>query len=218
MKAYFKQAESWLTLTAVATLDVILSACSTTSSPASSPTIPPTPQSTASATTQSPAVPAPNSSAPRQGAGTNGTVAAINGNALTLSTQQGQVIVNVSSNTFIQKTVTGSPSELQTGQFLTVLGTADASGNIAASSIAIRLQNQYPRPSPPAGISSNHTFTPRAGNNPNPSRPGNGAFGTLAKIDGNTLTLTTGQGQQVTVTIGSNTIIQKTVSATMPDL
>ena len=47
---------------------------------------------------------------------------------------------------------------------------------------------------------------------------GNGAFGTLAKIDGNTLTLTTGQGQQVTVTVGSNTTIQKTVSGTISDL
>jgi hypothetical protein len=46
---------------------------------------------------------------------------------------------------------------------------------------------------------------------------GRGTSGTLAKIDGNTFTLTTSQGP-VTVNVNSNTIIQKTTTGALSDI
>jgi hypothetical protein len=147
----------------------------------------------------------------------SGTIAGINGNTLTLNTTQGEVTVNISSNTSIQKTIAGTLEDLQAGQFLTVTGMADAEGNINASSITVRAPDQNFPFTSPGGASSNSTGRFNGSNNgsiPRPSGGGlrNGAFGTLAKIDDNILTLTTAQGQQMTVTASSNTTIQETVS------
>jgi hypothetical protein len=213
-----------LALTLVVILAVLMPACSSSptgsSTPAASPTIP-----SISGSTQRP--------------GANGNLAKIDGNTLTLTTAQGQVIVYVGSDTTIQQTVTGTLSDLSEGQSLTVMGTEDASGNITATSITIQPQGQVA------------SFTPRSGTMPNiggrgnwpsegtfpafpgggtgdlpaegtyPTFPGGGmgnaAFGNLAKIDGNTLTLTTAQGQ-VMVHLGSDTTIRKTVTVTLSDL
>ena len=105
------------------------------------------------------------------------TLTKIDGNTLTLTTAQGQVTVNVSSNASIQKTVAATLTDLQTGQFLTVIGTADASGNIAASSIAIRPQRQNPRATPPAGTTPNPSGRSNGSSNGTNPRPNNGASG-----------------------------------------
>jgi hypothetical protein len=151
-----------------------------------------------------------------------GTIANINGDTLTLNITQGEVTVNISSNTSIQKTLDVTLEDLQTGQFLTVTGTADANGNITASAITVRAQDQNFPFTPPGGASSNSTGRFNGSGNssiPRPSTGGlrNGVFGTLAKIDGNILTLTTAQGQQRTVTASANTTIQKTVNGIIPD-
>lgn len=223
MKSNFKRLLPFgLAMALTVILVMAVAACSSPSTPAPSQTVPSTPPPAASAPAQ-PAPSASNGNAPRQGGGASGTLTKIDGNTLTLNTQQGQTIVNISSNTVIQKTVSGSLADLQTGQILTVIGTADASGNIAASSIALRPQGQNPGFSPPAGAAPNPSGRPNrpsgmASPRPNMGGPGNGTFGTLAKIDGNTLTLTTGQGQTVVVTVSSGTVIQKTVNGSISDL
>jgi hypothetical protein len=45
-----------------------------------------------------------------------------------------------------------------------------------------------------------------------------GAFGTISKVDGNTLIVTDNQGGEVTVTLSASTAITKTVSGTKDDL
>ena len=139
-------------------LIVSLAACSSPSTPTSSQTTAPTtntltqqstPASTLPQTTPSTAQPTTNPLAqqpPITSSSTsipfdrvNGTLTNVNGNILTLNTQQGSETVSVGSSTSIQKYVTGTLTDLQTGQFLTVTGTADASGNVAASSITYQL-------------------------------------------------------------------------------
>ena len=197
-------------------IPVILGACGASSGSAATQT---SSQTTAPPPTTSPQPQAPNNSGGRLGGGATGTIASISGTTFTLTTQQGDVTVNVGANAAIQKTVAGSLSDLQTGQFITATGTVDASGNVAAASVSLR-GNDAQR------------FTPPSGATPNPSRPGgfsgtprspngafgNGVFGTISAANGNTLTVTTGQSQQVTVTVDASTRITKTVAGTMSDL
>ena len=208
MKANLKHSIFYgLAVIVIVTLVVITAACSSTSSPATSSTTTP--------------VTSPPNSAQRQGV--NGTLASINGNTLTLTTSQGQVIVNVDSGTIIERTVNGTLSNLSQGEFVTIVGTTDSSGNINATSIMVRPQGQGGQFTPPAGtIPRNGTgFTgPR-------TSPGNGfpnggtgrpaAVGTISGINGDTLTVTTAQGQ-VTVNVDSNTAIQETATGTLSDL
>jgi hypothetical protein len=55
-----------------------------------------------------------------QGLGASGAIAGLDGNTLTLTTQQGQLTVNIGTSTSIQKTVTGNTADLQIGQSVTV--------------------------------------------------------------------------------------------------
>jgi hypothetical protein len=132
------------------------------------------------------------------------------------------VTVNVSSNTTIQKTTTGTLSDLHEGDSLTVIGTQDTSGNITATSIIIRPEGQGTPQMPFAPVVPNPGGTPTTpSSGTNPGFTGGGARhstnGTLTKIDGNILTLTTAQGS-VTVNVGSDTTIQKTTAGTLSDL
>jgi hypothetical protein len=205
----------------------ILPACSSESSTAASPT------PTALATTST----AP-SAAQRPGA--SGTLTKIDGNTLTLTTAQGEVIVYVGAETFIQQTRAGTLADLKDSQSLTVIGNRDDSGNITATSIIIQLQGQGTQFTPPDGAAPNLGMDDRPAQGTPPSTPpattgpgGNlrggmnpafpndgtvrGAIGTLAKIDGNTLTLTTMQGQ-VTVFVSSDTTVEKNTAGTLSDL
>lgn len=92
--------------------------------------------------------------APRQRLGYVGPVTKIDGRVLTLSTGGGgTVTLNISSDAAIQKTVTGSLSDLREGGSLSVIGSRDANGNIAATSIRIQPEGQG-APNPPAGVGS----------------------------------------------------------------
>jgi hypothetical protein len=71
------------------------------------------------------------------GRGTTGQVKSIDGNVLTLSTAQEVVTVNLSNTTEIQKTVSGTVSDLQPGMRVIVSGQRDNSGSITASQIQI---------------------------------------------------------------------------------
>jgi hypothetical protein len=88
---------------------------------------------------------------PRQRQGVIGTISKIEGNILTLTTSQGTATVSVGSDTTIQETVTGTTSDLEEGQFLLVIGSRDADGNVTATSIRIQPpgQNAPPPWAPP---------------------------------------------------------------------
>jgi hypothetical protein len=119
-------------------------------------------------------------------------------------------MVNISSNTIIQKTATGTSSDIHEGASIFVTGNQDANGNITATSISIQPERQNIQPTPPATAPRNQggTTTPRQRQ---------GARGTVTKIDGTVLTLNTAQGP-VTVNVSSNTAIQKTVTGSISDL
>jgi hypothetical protein len=90
--------------------------------------------------------------------GAIGTLAYINGNTLTLTTMQGEVSVYINSDTTIENNVAGTLSDLYEGQSLTVTGTREADGNIAATSIMVqssRMNHPIQRTTPGSGYESN---------------------------------------------------------------
>jgi hypothetical protein len=199
MKINFKFCAGLVLATA---LSIVTVACSSTSSSTTS--------STGSTTTTPASTTTTTSIVQRQGS--NGTIASINGNILTLTTSQGQVTVNISSSTTIEKTAAGTAGDLNKGDSVTISGTADSSGNISATSITVRPQGQS---------------LPTTGNGGGFAIP-NGGFsgvgtnlqftiGTISGINGNSLTVTTAQSQ-VTVNISSSTVIQKTENGALSDL
>jgi len=197
-------------------LSIVTVACSSASSPTTSSTVVATTTPTETAVAPSPTT-TPPSQFQRRGA--NGTLAAINGDILTLTSSQGQVSVNISSSTTIEKTVVGTIDDLNQGDFVTISGTTDSAGNISATSIMVRPQGQQGQFTPPTtGTPGNGgTFT-----RPNGGFPGGDAgrqftIGTISGINGDSLTVTTTQGE-VTVNIDSDTVIQNTVSGTLSDL
>ncbi len=216
MKSHWRY--SIIVVAASLALVAALGACAASSGSAATQSQSPTTSAPPAAPSQPPPQGNPGG---RFGGGASGTIASINGSTLTLSTQQGDVTVNVDANAVIQKTVGGSLSDLQTGQFVTVIGTADASGNVAATSISLR-GVETPRFTPQPGATPNQGGSGRFSGTPAPRTPngtsGNGVFGTISAANGNTLTITTVQSQQVTVTVGSSTRISKTVSGTLSDL
>ena len=213
-----------LFLSMVLMVTIMATACSTSPSPATSTPI--SPSTTVPSTSITPAsTPAGSSatSAPNQSLrqGTTGTITSINGNTLSITNLQGnQVTVNVGDNTAIDKTVAGSLADLQPGVFLTVAGAPDTNGNITATSIMIRTQG-FSTP-PPGATFAPGTRTTRPGNGTGSGFPnggaGRGTLGTLKSVNGNTLTLTTMQGSDVTVDVNDSTSIQKTIAGTISDL
>jgi hypothetical protein len=71
-----------------------------------------------------------------------GTIDAINGNSFTVTTAQGQVTLNVGTDTIIQQTVSGALSDLSIGDSLSVIGPIGSNSDIDATSISIRPQGQ----------------------------------------------------------------------------
>jgi len=223
MKANLKHYFGYgLALTLVVIAAIAVSACSSPSTSVPSTQLPATTSAVPIAPT--PAVSStPSASNPQQRQGTMGTLSSINGNTLALTNTQGsQVTVNVSGTTTFQKTITGTLADLQKGDVLTVTGTPDASGNIAATSISVRAAGQVSPTRSPGATSTPRGTPSRTGTSGTPAFPnggvGRGTVGTLASINGNTLTLTTMQGTSVTVNVSDTTTIQKTVAGTISDL
>ncbi len=127
------------------------------------------------------------------GASTSGAVGSVNGNTFTLTNNlmTSPVTVTVGPNTVITKSFYASASDLKIGQTMVVSGSKDSMGMVTATYITV------PAPTPYSG---------------------NDTMGTLTKADGNTLTLTTPQNQQVTVTVGTSTPIYDTTSGTLSDI
>jgi Domain of unknown function (DUF5666) len=71
------------------------------------------------------------------GGGTFGQLKSVNGNTLTVTTQNGDVTVDLTANTQIEKTTAGTPADLQAGQQLVIRGQRDSSGTVTAESVQI---------------------------------------------------------------------------------
>jgi len=71
------------------------------------------------------------------GGGVFGTVKSITGNTIQISTPQNVTTVDLSDATTFMKTITGTVSDVQVGETITVRGQRDSSGNVTADSIQI---------------------------------------------------------------------------------
>jgi hypothetical protein len=80
------------------------------------------------------------------GGGATGQIKSVEGNVITLSTPQNVTTVNLSNSTQIEKTGSGTVSDLTPGLQVIVNGQRDANGNIAASSILILPANMTNNP------------------------------------------------------------------------
>ena len=197
-----KQRLIWAGSLLVVVLLMLVASCapSATSVPKPSPATPTPPTSTTTTTTPTPSPPTstPPTSTPRRPRATSGTLTKIDDKTLTLTTPQGPVTVDVTSDTTVQKITAGKLADLEEGQSLTVIGTQDTNGNVTTS-IIIRPQGQGTPPTPPAGATRR------------------GVSGTLTKIAGNSLTLTTAQGP-VTVNVSPNVTLRWITTGMPSDL
>lgn len=78
------------------------------------------------------------------GRGVAGSVTAVTGSSITVSTRGGSVTVAVPGNVTVSKTVDGSMADVKVGDTVTVASTTDASGNRTASRISIVPAGQFP--------------------------------------------------------------------------
>jgi hypothetical protein len=82
------------------------------------------------------------------GGGTFGQLKSVNGNTLTVTTQNGDVTVDLTATTQIEKTTAGTPADLQAGQQLVVRGQRDSSGTVTAETVQITTTTRAPRSTP----------------------------------------------------------------------
>lgn len=208
-----KKRSIWVVTLLVILLLVVVAACvpvatpATTPAPGTEPAKPPAPTST-NTDESMPAIPPMSLQRQR----TSGTISKIDGNSLTLTTAQGPVTVKINSdNITIQNVTTGTIADLRVGGYIMAIGPQDANGNIAATSIVVRSQAQGASPTPPDGATAANPRTPRTGAR-------RGASGTLTKINGNILSLTTAQGAMMVSISSDNTTIQNFKTGTLADL
>lgn len=76
--------------------------------------------------------------------GAIGVIEKVEGNTLTLRTQAGTATVTLSSETAVLQTTPAQASDLKAGQTVTVAGTPDAEGKIAARTVTITAGQQRP--------------------------------------------------------------------------
>lgn len=232
-KLFWRLARPGLVLALSATV-LTAAACSSSATSSSPSTLAPT--TTVTTGTSSTSIGGTPSGAPgsnsnygqRPGGGVSGTLENIDGDTLTLTTQNGTATVTVNDQTTIEKTVTGSSSDLATGKFIEITGTTDSNGNITASTITVRNSVQAtptmpgsPAPTRPSGTASQPTGTPPGGSPPAVQRTSqNQSFrvmGTISTVNGNTLTVKSMRGD-VTVTTDSSTVILKIVTGSISGL
>jgi hypothetical protein len=165
------------------------------------PQIAPVPNSDLGLTT------APNS-AQTQGWRTNGTISMIDTNTLIIITDQGQIELNVRSDIMVEKIINSNISDFRLDQFVLISGSQDATGDISANSVLIRLAGGSTPPNMPDRTASNPGRT---------MKQLQGIGGAITGIGGNTLTINTGHGQ-VKIIINSDTKITRTASGSISDL
>ena len=71
------------------------------------------------------------------GGGVFGQLKSVNGNTLSVTTQNGDQTVDLTANTQIEKTTAGTTADLKAGEQLVVRGQRDSSGTVTAESVPI---------------------------------------------------------------------------------
>jgi hypothetical protein len=71
------------------------------------------------------------------GGGVFGQLKSVNGNTLTVTTQNGDETVDLTANTQIEKTTVGTTADLKAGEQVVVRGQRDSSGTVTAESVQI---------------------------------------------------------------------------------
>jgi hypothetical protein len=156
----------------------------------------------------------------------NGTIAAINGNTITLNTQTGVAKVQTTPSTTVTVTSTGAVSQIATGDRVVVSGTPSGT-TIAADTISD--VGKSPQGGGPFGGNGQRVrrgfrrFGNGQGNfngGPNGQSPNGRSFavGTVTAVNGSTLTIKTANGTTDTVTTTSSTNVTITKAGSVSDL
>lgn len=85
----------------------------------------------------------------RAGGAIVGTIEAVEGEVVVLTTQQGSVRVKTTDTTLIEKLATVGVQELEKGERVTVTGSQNADGSVTARSIQSLRAGQMPQPNQP---------------------------------------------------------------------
>jgi hypothetical protein len=172
------------------------------------------------------------------GPGSSGTVKSISGNTIQLTGQDGNVIsVKIDDKTTIQKNVSGTLADMQTGVRLIVMGD-QGSGTIIARNIQIdvgaaSMPSGQDRPQGTPGAGQPGQGGPQGG--PSAGQPGQGgplgapgggqpgsagapSMGTVKSVSGNSIVLTVADNSTITIKVDDKTTIQKNAAATAADI
>lgn len=170
----------------------------------------------------------PTPGAPRsdaQGGGfVAGTVKSVNGNTVTVTTNNnGDTQFQLSDSATVQKVVDATPFDLVPGKFVTVRGQQNADGTIEAASVQL---SDQPPPQRSPGASPR---TPRPGRSP---RGGPGGFGggfsggggggvtagMIKSVGNNSVTVSTTNRGDVVVQLPDSAVIRATVAGSPSDI
>lgn len=159
------------------------------------------------------------------GRGTSGTVESINGNTLTVKAQDGTTIkATVAATTTYTTNVAVTAADIKTGDDVTVIGQAAASGGVitatqvtVGSGLAAAALGGAGRPAIVAGQGGTGGVGRTGGA---AVQAGSVTFvtGTVQKVEGNTLTVTGQDGTTSTVTLTADTRLTKVTAGSLSDV
>ena len=159
-----------------------------------------------------------------------GTVKSINGNVVTVTTNNnGDVQFQLSDSVAVQKVVDATVRDVVPGKFVTVTGQSNADGTIEASSLQVGDRPLRPDGganggfAPPDGGANGGFAPPGGGSNGGFAPPGggsNGGFvaGTVKSTGNNTVTISTTNRGDVVVELPGTAVIRATVAGTASDI
>ncbi|HEV3122973.1 MAG TPA: hypothetical protein VG266_00160 [Candidatus Dormibacteraeota bacterium] len=162
--------------------------------------------------------------------GTAGELVQINGNTLILNTQSGDVTVQTTSATTVQKTSTGSVADIVVGTCIGATGSKDASGAVTANSVRLSEKvggtcNGGAFGGAPGGGGGGRgnggadTRTPPAGA-AQPTPPANFASlrGEVSAVSGTSVSVLSSTGVATTITVPTTVAVTRSATASLSDL
>jgi hypothetical protein len=160
--------------------------------------------------------------------GTAGELVQINGNTLILNTQSGDVTVQTTSATTVQKTSTGSVADIVVGTCIGATGSKDASGAVTANSVRLSEKvggtcNGGAFGGAPGGGGRGNggadTRTPPAGS-AQPTPPANFASlrGEVSAVAGTSVSVLSSTGVATTITVPTTVAVTRSATASLSDL
>ncbi len=152
------------------------------------------------------------------GLGTTGTVQSVNGNTITLTTQNGSPAkATVSDSTTYVKNATITVADIKVGDTVTVIGAAAADGSVSAQQVTVGAVTQAFGGAAALGGAGRQGAA--GGQGGAASQAGAAALsGSVQKAEGNTLTVAVTGGQPTKVLVSADTRLRKTETATLADV